>query len=79
LILYSVSVQYGIMENKVQVNESIAKLFFEQIMGTYSGHMAAIPNNPTLKSICEASGAFDKKTFKQFLIDVADKLPDDKW
>jgi hypothetical protein len=65
------------MEGDVKVNESIAKLFYDQIMGTYSGHMAHIPNNPVLKSICEASGVVGQETFKEFLTEVAEKLPKD--
>lgn len=66
-------------KKEVSVNDSIANLVYDQMMGTYSGHMANIPNNPTLMSICNASGVTDRKTFKEFLKQVADKLPDSAW
>lgn len=64
-------------KKKVNVNESVAKVFYDQCMGDYPGHMANIPNNPVLMSICVASGATNKKTFIEFLKQVADQLPDD--
>lgn len=67
------------MENeivKVNVNSSIAELFYQQCIGSYSGHMSNIPNNPVLNSICLASGANDRASFKEFLKQVAENIPD---
>lgn len=65
------------MKNEnIKVNESIATLFYEQCMGRYSGHMANIPNNPILDSICKASGVVNKRDFKQFLIELSENLDD---
>jgi len=62
------------MKNEIKVNESIANLFFDQCFGSYSGHMSSIPNNPTLKSICEACGVKSKNDFKEFLKLVSDNI-----
>jgi len=62
------------VQEEVKVNEAIANLFYEQCMGTHSGHMANIPNNPVLMSICVASGVKDVNSFKQFLASVDDHL-----
>lgn len=59
---------------KVEVNKAIANLFFDQCYGTYSGHMANVPNNPVLMSICSASGVTGQNTFKEFLLKVAEEL-----
>lgn len=59
---------------EINVNESIAKLFYDQCMGSTSGHMANIPNSPILSAICLASGVVNENDFKQFLIDVSEEL-----
>ena len=38
------------------VSKELAELFFQQCCGSYSGHMAMIPNNPVLHSIFIACG-----------------------
>lgn len=35
----------------MEISKEMARLFQEQCVGTYSGHMASIPNNPVLFSI----------------------------
>jgi hypothetical protein len=61
----------------VKVNESIAELFYDQVMGDHNGHMANIPNNPVLQSICRSSGVSSRQAFRDFLRDVADNLKKD--
>jgi hypothetical protein len=62
------------MEKKITVDESTAKFFYDQIMGSYSGHMSLIPNSPILKSLLNAHGVKNEDTFNEFLVQVADKL-----
>jgi len=62
------------MANKITVDESTAKFFYDQIMGLYPGHMSKIPNNPTLSSLLNTHGVKNVATFNEFLIQVADKL-----
>ena len=65
----------------------LAEIFMEQCIGTYSGHMSDIPNNPTLKGICEAamglrdvqsSGTGIRLKFKTMLHEMAENLTDEK-
>lgn len=63
-------------KEKIQVNEAMAELFYEQCVGQYNGHMSAIPNNPTLMSICKACGVKDKKDFKEFLLKLSENIND---
>lgn len=35
----------------MEINIAMARLFKQQCIGTYSGHMASIPHNPILQSI----------------------------
>jgi hypothetical protein len=62
------------MKTKIEVDESTAKFFYDQIMGSYPGHMSMIPNSPTLRSLLLAHGVKDEDTFNEFLVQVADKL-----
>lgn len=39
---------------------SLAKLFHDQCVGSYSGHMSSIPNNPLFSSIFDAAGYSEK-------------------
>jgi len=62
------------MKTKIEVDESTAKFFYDQIMGSYSGHMSLIPNSPTLRSLLHAHGVKDEDTFNEFLVQVVGKL-----
>lgn len=54
---------------------SLAKLFMDQCVGEYSGHMSCIPNNPLFSSIFQAAGyARNKKNFSSILRKMADEL-----
>ena len=62
-------------------NKAFAKFFYEQCAGTSSGHMAMVPNNPTLFGLVKAcSGHQDncyaatRSEFAQMLIDIANEL-----
>ena len=63
--------------------ESIARYFYEKCCGTYSGHMARIPNNPDLfcliKSHFKSDGDYRAATeseFAAFLEHMAEALND---
>lgn len=56
---------------------ALAKLFYDQCVGQYSGHMSAIPNNPLFSSIFYAAGLTgtgDKKKFAEILRAFAEDL-----
>lgn len=62
--------------------DAIADLFYEQCAGTFSGHMANVPNNPVIFSLVwsatESTGiggrAATKEEFAVFLREIADML-----
>lgn len=55
--------------------QRIAKLFYDQCLGGYSGHMASIPHNPQINSIVSAfCETRNKKGFIKFLRECADAL-----
>ena len=56
------------------VSEPMAELFMDQCMGETSGHMAMIPNNPTLYGLCKAHRIKNKEDFARFLSQVASQL-----
>lgn len=63
------------------VNKGMAKFFYEQCAGSYTGHMANVPNNPTLFGIMKAHTetmdncyAMTQTEFANFLNAVADNL-----
>lgn len=60
----------------MEVSAAMARLFLDQCIGTYSGHMAAIPHNPVLASICLANGvdSYKPESFPSFLRGVANAL-----
>ena len=59
----------------LMVSEAMAELFMDQCVGSYNGHMSAIPNNPVIDGICRAHRANDRKEdFAIFLRQVADQL-----
>jgi hypothetical protein len=58
----------------LMVSEPMAELFMTQCMGEVAGHMAMIPNNPTLYGLCKAHRINDKDDFARFLRQVADQL-----
>lgn len=62
----------------VTVSEPMAAFFMEQCMGSYNGHMAAIPNNPVLDAVCKAHSVHNKEQFARFLRQVADQLTKDQ-
>lgn len=57
--------------------------FMDQCAGSHSGHMANIPNNPTLFGLCLAHGATthsghpNRAQFARFLKEIADRLAKD--
>lgn len=61
----------------IKVSEAVAKYFYNQVCGLYSGHMALIPNNPVLQGLMEAHGVNNPKDFAGFLREVADNLEKD--
>jgi len=59
----------------VNVSKEMAIFFKDQLVGTYSGHMAAIPNNPVLYGLMAAHKADNSnRDFAEFLRQVADKI-----
>jgi hypothetical protein len=58
----------------VKVSEPMAEFFYTQCVGKYDGHMAAIPNNPTIFGVCEAHRVYSRDDFARFLRGVADAL-----
>ena len=61
----------------MKIQKQMAIFFKDQIVGKYSGHMAAIPNNPVLYGIACAYGVdLDHKeaTLSDFLRGIADAL-----
>lgn len=68
------------MTTKIQpVSKPVAQLFLEQCVGSTSGHMAAIPNSPTIQTIigCHVPSQRENihfKDFAEFLRQVADQL-----
>ena len=57
----------------------ISKFFYSQCCGMYSGHMAAIPNNPLLFSLFSSFGqheghSLSEKAFANALRSIADSL-----
>ena len=39
------------MNNAITVSKEMANLFWEQMVGSYSGHMSNIPYNPVIDSM----------------------------
>ena len=59
----------------LMVSEPMAELFMDQCIGSYNGHMSAIPNNAVIDGICRAHRVNNKKEdFARFLRQVADQL-----
>jgi len=56
------------------VSLAMAELFCDQCIGESSGHMAMIPNNPTLDAMAKAHGVMNKEQFAEFLRACADWL-----
>lgn len=65
------------MSKPIDAETALARYFYEQCAGSYSGHMANVPNNPTLFGIVEASGAKSKKDFAALMRRFADALESD--
>lgn len=57
---------------------NMAKLFMDQCIGEYSGHMSMIPYNPTLRSIFTACGidSCDSKEKQKQFVEVLRKFAD---
>ena len=57
------------------MSKEIARLFYDQCVGEYSGHMSAIPNNPLFMSIFKAAGFNSgERSFSKILREFADVL-----
>jgi hypothetical protein len=62
--------------------KTLAKFFYQQCAGTTSGHMANVPNNPTLFSLTSAYSeqintscvAASEEQFAKMLREMADAL-----
>lgn len=63
--------------------KALALFFYEQCAGTFTGHMANVPNNPTIHTLVRASSekgssgntyAATKNDFAKFLRGMADQL-----
>ena len=50
----------------MKISIEIARLFKDQCIGSYSGHMASIPNNPVLQSIFIAISGDTYKASDEF-------------
>ena len=64
----------------MKVPIEIARFFMYQCVGSYSGHMASIPNNPVMQGIVLATLGgqnVDARMFSEFLIGMADALDAD--
>jgi len=69
----------------MNVSKEMAVFFMEQCIGETNGHMAAMPNNPTIQGLCRAHGAMsvslseEKELFAEFCKQVSEQLsPIDK-
>lgn len=59
----------------MEVSKGTAVFFKDQIIGGHNGHMAEIPNNPTLQGLTIAHGVYNSTSdFCAFLRAVADQL-----
>jgi len=63
----------------MKVSKETAKFFMDQCVGTYSGHMAAIPNNPVLYGLLKCHGIDQHSTHQmaEFLCAVAYELKEE--
>lgn len=71
------------VERMRQAEKNLAELFYQQCVGSYNGHMAAIPYNPIINSIFEACGvdgrgdfAKQLKSFAEIIEQAVDKNKD---
>ena len=46
----------------MNVSEGVANFFKDQLFGTSDGHMATIPNNPTLRALMIAHGISEQSS-----------------
>jgi len=63
---------------EIHISKESAQFFTEQCRGEHTGHMAMIPNNPTLHGFCKAYGVKTDCDFACFLRSVADALTEGK-
>ncbi len=61
-------------EDKTKVSKAMANFFMDQCRGETSGHMAMIPNNPTLFGVCMAHEINTCGDFADFLRSVANEI-----
>lgn len=74
------------MNKEIEVNQSTAEFFMDQCIGQHTGHMAMIPNNPTLFSLTRMHTTailgekrqMDRLQFAKFCRGVADQLEKDQ-
>jgi hypothetical protein len=57
-----------------EVDTPMAEFFMNLCRGETSGHMAMIPNNPTMYALCQAYEITSKHDFAKFLKMVAVSL-----
>jgi len=61
----------------IDADKTIAKFFYDQVVGAQVGHMANIPNNPVLSSlVCAQTGEYSptEAQFAAMLREIADCL-----
>jgi hypothetical protein len=62
------------VEENRRTGAALAELFYQQCVGTYSGHMASIPNNPTIACIFAACKADGRHEFADQIRKFADAI-----
>ena len=65
----------------MEVSIEIARLFKDQCVGQYNGHMAAIPHNPVLASIFKAisPAGYDNIDFADTVIAIGKRLKEEQF
>ena len=58
-------------------DKALAEYFYDQCAGSYTGHMANVPNNPVLHGLMLACGVKSKKDFASQLRKFADAIDPD--
>lgn len=62
------------------ISKELADFFIDQCFGSHNGHMAPVPNNPTLQGLARAHGVVDRngevsnRRVKAFLREIYDRI-----
>ena len=65
------------------ISKELADFFIDECFGSHTGHMAMIPNNPTLQGLARAHGVVDSnghvvpRRAKAFLREICDRIESD--